>query len=171
MRHALEEQSLLCRPYRFIYSLRHLIIYCTFKLVGDKNIVYLLLRRQDKHKGHFCWRLILLPRENIYFLAVARNEGYGVAVVEQLDHVFHILFLLPEFAGEDLNDRFHKTLLCSQDYCTTFPAWGKRKEAVEKHSFSNCLSIETTLSIEIPLSARPMAVCRPLSFICRLRHF
>ena len=89
----------------------------------------------------------LIVHRAVHFLAVARNEGYGVAVVEQLDHIFDKLFLLPEFAGEDLNDRFHKTLLFSQEYCTTFPAWGKRKEAVEKHSFSNSLSIGTMLSL------------------------
>ena len=71
----------------------------------------------------------LVVHRAVHFLAVARDKRHGVAVVEQLDHVFHIVFLLPELAGKDLNDRFHKTLLCSQDYCTTFPARGKRKPA------------------------------------------
>jgi len=43
----------------------------------------------------------------VQLLAIARDEGYGVARGDEIDDVFYLRFALAEFAGEYADDAFH----------------------------------------------------------------
>ena len=97
----------LCLADGMIELFRHL------PLVDDGSPDFLPPRLQVPEVGKAVGKAAdgLVVHRAVHLLAVARDEGHRVALVQQGDDILHIVLALSEFFGQDLTDRLHEILL------------------------------------------------------------